>query len=50
MNKVRIIGIVLLLAGLSINYFFKNDGIDFGSGLLIGLGIGLIFTGRFLKK
>lgn len=50
MNKTRIIGIILLIIGAGINYFFENDGTDFFSGLLIGLGFGLILTGRLFNK
>jgi hypothetical protein len=29
MNKVRIIGLIMLLIGIIIQYTFENDGIDF---------------------
>ena len=50
MNKVRIIGIVILVAGVLLISYFENDGIDFVSGILVGLGIGLVLTGYFFKN
>ncbi len=46
MNKVRIIGLLILLVGIVIRFVLKNDTMDFISGLLVGLGIGLIIVGR----
>ncbi len=46
MNKVRIIGLLILLVGIGIRFILKHDTIDFVSGLLIGLGIGLTIVGR----
>ncbi|MBW8244479.1 hypothetical protein K1F50_16850 [Muricauda oceani] len=46
MNKVRIIGLLILLVGIVIRFVLKNDTLDFLSGLFVGLGIGLIIVGR----
>lgn len=50
MNRLRIFGTIILLIGVFLNSYLNNDGIDFVSGILVGLGIGLIITGRILKS
>jgi hypothetical protein len=49
MNKIRIIGIVLLVVGIITPFNLENDATDFISGLLIGAGIGLVLTGKSEK-
>ncbi len=49
MNKVRIIGLVILILGIIIQFTLENDAIDMISGVLIGFGIGLLITGRIGK-
>ena len=49
-NRVRIFGTLLLLIGVFLLSYLDNEGIDFVSGILVGLGIGLILTGRILKS
>ena len=46
MNKIKIIGLILLIVGVVIHFSSENDGTDFFTGLMIGVGIGLFFTGR----
>lgn len=46
MNKVRIIGLLILIAGIIIRFVLRNDTLDFISGLLVGLGIGLVIVGK----
>ena len=46
MNKVRILGIVLLISGVSLFLFYDNDGIDFTFGFLSALGLVLAITGK----
>gem|GEM_PF-791715 len=48
MNKVRIIGIGSLITGVLIGYFFNRTDVHLLSGILIGLGIGWLITGRFI--
>jgi hypothetical protein len=50
MNKIRIIGFVLFIAGVILMLTLENDMIDFISGLLIGAGIGLLVTGRLKRS
>jgi hypothetical protein len=50
MNKIRIIGLVLLIVGIIIQFALENDATDFISGLLIGGGIGLVITGKVGKR
>jgi hypothetical protein len=50
MNKVRTIGLIMLLIGIIIQYTFENDGIDFLTGLLTGSGIVLLITGKLKSK
>ncbi len=49
MNKVRIIGLVLLVIGLVLKYFLESYNLSMLRGLLIGLGIGMLLTGRIKK-
>ena len=49
MNKIRIIGLVALAIGISIQFTIENDGSDFISGILIGAGIILLVTGKTSK-
>jgi hypothetical protein len=50
MNKARIVGIILIIFGGISIIVFNNDGIGLISGLLLGLGIGFVLTGRFSSK
>ena len=50
MNKIRIIGLVILVIGIIIQFALEYDATDFISGLLIGGGIGLIITGKVGKS
>ncbi|WP_165929317.1 hypothetical protein [Flavobacterium hiemivividum] len=51
MNRVRIIGLVLVIIGIILHLSFENDGIDFLTGAFVGGGVTLLFTGQFkLKK
>ncbi len=46
MNKIKIIiGSLILVIGIIIQFTLENELSDFISGLLIGIGIGLFFTG-----
>ncbi|WP_189702671.1 hypothetical protein [Subsaximicrobium wynnwilliamsii] len=49
MNKIRIIGLVLLIIGIIIQFTIENDMSDFISGVGIGAGIGLFVTGKVAK-
>lgn len=46
MNKIRIIGLVILIVGIIIQFALEDDALDFISGLLIGGGVGLLITGK----
>lgn len=50
MNKIRIIGLVILVVGTIIQFALENDAADFISGLLIGGGIILLITGKLYKS
>jgi hypothetical protein len=50
MNKIRIIGLAILVIGIIIQFAPENDATDFISGLLIGIGIGLLITGKVGKQ
>jgi len=49
MNKIRIIGLVLLIIGTIIQFTLESDITDFISAAGIGAGIGLLLTGRVTK-
>ncbi len=46
MNKTRIIGLIILVIGIVLFYIYDGDAIGMIAGLLCGLGIGLLLTGR----
>jgi hypothetical protein len=48
-KKVRIIGLVLLIVGISIQFTMENDMTDFISAAGIGAGFGLLVTGKVVK-
>ncbi|SNR60699.1 hypothetical protein SAMN06265371_106212 [Lutibacter agarilyticus] len=50
MNKTRILGILLLISGISLFLLYDNDGIDFAFGFLSALGLILTIAGRFKNK
>ena len=49
MNKIRIIGLVLLIVGVVFQFAIENDLTNFISAAFIGAGIGLLATGRITK-
>ena len=49
MYKIRIIGLAILIVGIVVQFTLANDTSDFISGLLIGIGIGLLISGRIRK-
>lgn len=49
MNKIRVVGLVLIGVGIIIQFTLENDATAFISGLLIGLGLGFLYTGRIGK-
>ena len=49
MTTARITGILLFLTGIALDYFLESDRFDIFYGLLMGIGIGLILTGRFRR-
>ncbi|WAC01475.1 hypothetical protein N7U66_15885 [Lacinutrix neustonica] len=49
MNKIRIIGLLILAVGVVFHLTLKTEATDFFTGLSIGVGIGLLITGRITK-
>ncbi|MFV8225648.1 hypothetical protein [Christiangramia aquimixticola] len=47
MNKVRLIGIAMMLSGIFIGYLSTRTDLHLLSGILLGLGIGWLITGKF---
>ena len=47
MNKVRLLGLGLIITGVLIGYFFERIDLHLFSGMLIGVGVGWIITGTF---
>lgn len=45
MDKIRIIGLLLLIVGIFSQLMIENDLTDFISGVLIGAGLGLLLIG-----
>lgn len=50
MNKTRILGVIIILTGLIINCITENELIHFISGIIIGLGIGIVVTGQIIPS
>ena len=50
MNRIRIIGLILLVIGIILHFSFENDGADFLTGFLVGGGIALLLTGAIKLK
>lgn len=52
MNLTRLIGIVLIILGIILNQYFEKIVNSFFTGLIIGIGIGLLITGKnpFMRK
>ena len=50
MNRIRIIGLIMLIVGIVLQFSFENDGTDFLTGLLVGGGIALLITGQIKSK
>lgn len=48
-NIIRIFALILLIAGITLPFVFENNAIDIVTGLLIGLGIGLLITCRITR-
>ena len=47
MNKIRLIGILLVAAGIAARFLFENSDYSVLFALVIGIGIGLLITGKF---
>ena len=50
MNKIRVIGLLMLIIAIILHIVFKNDGIDFITGAILGGGIILLMTGQIKLK
>ena len=52
MTKTRLFGIALLIAGIIIMFKIDNDLYSFIGGVLFGIGVGIIISGKtiFSKK
>ena len=47
MNRTTILGTLILLGGIAINFVFNSEITDITGAVFIGLGIGVLLTGRF---
>ncbi|MBN2615604.1 MAG: hypothetical protein JXR71_07895 [Bacteroidales bacterium] len=50
MNKIKILGIIVLLTGIIVHFWFEKEVNHFLTGLLVGGGIGLLVTGQFRSR
>ena len=50
MTKIRILGILIIIIGIILNFFIQIDGFGIISGLIIGLGVGIVTYGLFGSK
>lgn len=46
MNKIRWIGLFLVLVGVTLNLLLENEMIDFLTGFLVGAGGSLLIIGK----
>jgi uncharacterized protein YjeT (DUF2065 family) len=49
MNKVRIIGLIILALGIIIKFTLENDIALFLSWFFFAIGLGLIIAGKIIK-
>lgn len=49
-NRIRIIGLIMLIIGIILQLSFENDGTDFLSGFFVFGGIALFITGKIKSK
>lgn len=49
-NRVRVLGLVLVVTGVLLPVLFESDVTDFITGLCIGAGIVFAITGRIISK
>ena len=49
-NRVRVLGLVLVVTGVLLPVLFESDVTDFITGLSIGAGIVFTITGRIRSK
>ena len=50
MTKIRILGILIIIIGIILNFLIQIDGFGIISGLIIGLGVGIVTYGLFGSK
>ncbi|MDN3594469.1 hypothetical protein [Zunongwangia endophytica] len=50
MNKVRIVGIIFVILGLLLAYYWRNTEVYFFVGILLGIGLLWSITGRTKRK
>lgn len=50
MNKVRLLGLGMIILGISIGYLSTSTNFHLVSGIMLGIGIGWTITGRFRRK
>lgn len=50
MNKIRLLGIVILLLGISLFMIYDHDVVDFIFGFMLTVGVVLTIAGSFKHK
>jgi len=50
MNKVRLLGLGIIILGILIGYLSTSTNFHLVSGIMLGLGVGWTITGRFGRK
>jgi uncharacterized membrane protein len=48
MNKIRIAGLIILIIAIFGIFYFERSGFDLLFGILAGIGIGWLLTGKFI--
>lgn len=48
-NKIRIVGLIILILGIAIMQYVDHDLASFFSGMLIGIGAIMLLLGRIGK-
>ncbi|WP_417443538.1 hypothetical protein [Joostella sp.] len=50
MNKIRAIGLLLVITSVIGMIYFDNDGIGFIAGILFGIGSITLITGKLIAR
>ncbi len=47
MNRIQLLGIIMIIAGITVAYFSERSDYEFLSWIMAAFGVGWAFTGKF---